>query len=102
MIISSQPQHVIVRSTNRSEIFCCTTDYRLYLEKLQTACKKHDCRIHVELHRLGTEDRERRAGYRAPFNQAISEPQICGDAPPYTSLVFANISTKTNLTFLLR
>src|SRR5262245_47941037 len=94
MIIANQPQHVIVRSTNRSEIFCCTADYRLDLEKLRTACKKPDCRVHVELHRLGTEDSERRAAYRALFNQAISETQICGDASPYTSLVFTNISTR--------
>lgn len=47
MIIPGQPQHVIVRGNNRSEIFCCDADYRFYLEKLQAACKKHDCRVHA-------------------------------------------------------
>jgi len=31
MIIAGQPQHVIVRGNNRSEIFCCAADYRFYL-----------------------------------------------------------------------
>lgn len=47
MVIPGQPQHVIVRGNNRSEIFCCEADYRFYLEKLQAACKKHDCQIHA-------------------------------------------------------
>ncbi len=47
MIIPGQPQHVIVRGNNRSEIFCCDTDYHFYLEKLQAACKKHGCQIHA-------------------------------------------------------
>lgn len=47
MIISGQPQHVIVRGNNRSEIFCCEADYRFYPEKFQAACKKHDCQIHA-------------------------------------------------------
>lgn len=47
MIIPGQPQHVIVRGNNRSEIFCCDADYRFYLEKLQAACKKHDCQVHA-------------------------------------------------------
>lgn len=47
MIIPGQPQHVIVRGNNRSEIFCCDADYRFYLEKLQAACKKHDVQIHA-------------------------------------------------------
>jgi len=47
MVIPGQPQHIIVRGNNRSEIFCCDADYRFYLEKLLAACKKHDCQIHA-------------------------------------------------------
>jgi putative transposase len=47
MVIPGQPQHVIVRGNNRSEIFCCDADYRFYLEKLLAACKKHDCQVHA-------------------------------------------------------
>lgn len=47
MVIPGQPQHIIVRGNNRSEIFCCDADYRYYLEKLQAACKKHDCQVHA-------------------------------------------------------
>ncbi len=47
IIIPGQPQHVIVRGNNRSEIFCCEADYHFYLEKLQVACKKHDCHVHA-------------------------------------------------------
>jgi putative transposase len=46
LIIPGQPQHVIVRGNNRSEIFCCDADYRFYLEKLQAACKVHGCLVH--------------------------------------------------------
>lgn len=46
MIIPGQPQHVIVRGNNCCEIFCCVADYRFYLDKLQAACKKHDCQVH--------------------------------------------------------
>ncbi len=33
-VILGQPQHVIVRGNNRSEIFCADADYHFYLEKL--------------------------------------------------------------------
>src|SRR5512139_164511 len=46
-VIPGQPQHVIVRGNNRSEIFCADADYQFYLEKLQLACDKHDCNIHA-------------------------------------------------------
>ena len=46
-ILPGQPQHVIVRGNNRSEIFCAEADYRLYLEKLQQACDKHGCDVHA-------------------------------------------------------
>jgi len=46
-VIPGQPQHVIVRGNNRSEIFCADADYQFYLEKLQLACDKHDCKIHA-------------------------------------------------------
>ncbi len=42
-----QPQHLIIRGNNRAEIFCCETDYIFYQEKLQAACKKHNCQIHA-------------------------------------------------------
>jgi putative transposase len=45
--IPGQPQHVIVRGNNRSEIFRADADYRFYLEKLQAACEKHGCDIHA-------------------------------------------------------
>ena len=40
-VIPGQPQHVIVRGNNRSEIFCADADYQFYLEKLKLACEKH-------------------------------------------------------------
>lgn len=46
-VIPDQPQHVIVRGNNRSEIFCADADYQFYLEKLQLACDKHDCKLHA-------------------------------------------------------
>lgn len=45
--LPDQPQHVIVRGNNRSEIFCADEDYRFYLEKLKLACDKHGCSIHA-------------------------------------------------------
>ncbi len=47
MIIAGQPQHVIVRGNNRSELFCCDADYLFYREKLEAACIKHDCQVHA-------------------------------------------------------
>lgn len=44
--IPGQPQHVIVRGNNRTEIFCADEDYRFYLEKLKLACDKHGCELH--------------------------------------------------------
>lgn len=46
-VILGQPQHVIVRGNNRSEIFCTDADYRFYLDKLQITCDKHACKIHA-------------------------------------------------------
>jgi len=46
-VIPDQPQHVIVRGNNRSEIFCADADYQFYLEKLQLACDKHGCEVHA-------------------------------------------------------
>lgn len=46
-VIPDQPQHVIVRGNNRSEIFCSNADYQFYLKKLHLACVKHDCQIHA-------------------------------------------------------
>jgi putative transposase len=46
-VIPDQPQHVIVRGNNRTEIFCADADYQFYLEKLQQACDKHNCQLHA-------------------------------------------------------
>jgi len=46
-VIPDQPQHVIVRGNNRSDIFCAGADYQFYLEKLQHACDKHACKLHA-------------------------------------------------------
>jgi putative transposase len=46
-VIPDQPQHVIVRGNNRTEIFCADADYQFYLEKLQLACDKHGCKLHA-------------------------------------------------------
>lgn len=46
-VMPGQPQHVIVRGNNRTDIFCADEDYQFYLEKLQLACNKHDCKIHA-------------------------------------------------------
>ena len=46
-ILPGQPQHVILRGNNRTEIFCAEADYLFYLEKLQSACKKYNCDIHA-------------------------------------------------------
>ncbi|MEQ1528854.1 MAG: transposase, partial [Methylococcales bacterium] len=47
IIVPGQPQHVIVRGNNRTDIFRADADYRYYLEILQAACKKHACQIHA-------------------------------------------------------
>ncbi len=46
-VIPGQPQHVILRGNNRTEIFCADADYRFYLEKLQLACDHHGCDIYA-------------------------------------------------------
>jgi len=46
-VIPGQPQHVIVRVNNRTDIFYADADYQFYLEKLQLAYNKHDCKIHA-------------------------------------------------------
>ena len=46
-VIPGQPQHVILRGNNRTEIFCADVDYQFYLEKLQQACTTHGCGIHA-------------------------------------------------------
>lgn len=63
-VIPGQPQHVIVRGNNRSEIFCADSDYHFYVEKLKEACDKHRCDIHAyvlmtnHVHLLLTPDSE--------------------------------------------
>lgn len=46
-IIPGQPQHVILRGNNRSDIFRAETDYRFFFEKLQMACVKHGSELHA-------------------------------------------------------
>ena len=46
-VIPGQPQHVILRGNNRTEIFCADADYQFYLEKLQLACATHGCDLHA-------------------------------------------------------
>ncbi|SHL17182.1 putative transposase [Nitrosospira sp. Nsp11] len=46
-ILPGQPQHVILRGNNRTEIFCAEADYRFYFDKLRLACEKHGCDIHA-------------------------------------------------------
>ncbi len=46
-VIPGQPQHLIVRGNNRTEIFRADADYRFYLEKLRIARDKHSCKIHA-------------------------------------------------------
>ena len=67
-VIPDQPQHVIVRGNNRTEIFCAEADYKFYLEKLQLACDKHGCKLHAyvlmtnHLHLLITPQEEQGIG----------------------------------------
>lgn len=67
-VIPEQPQHVIVRGNNRTEIFCAEADYQFYLEKLQQACDKHACQLHAyvlmtnHLHLLITPQEEQSIG----------------------------------------
>lgn len=67
-VIPGQPQHVIVRGNNRSEIFCADADYQFYLEKLRQACDKHACQLHAyvlmtnHLHLLITPQEEQGIG----------------------------------------
>lgn len=42
-----QPQHVIIRGNNRSEIFCSAEDYYFYLDKLKASTDKHNCSVHA-------------------------------------------------------
>ncbi|XCN73103.1 MAG: transposase [Candidatus Electrothrix aestuarii] len=46
-VLVGHPQHVIIRGNNREPIFYADEDYRFYLEKLQSACQKHNCDIHA-------------------------------------------------------
>jgi putative transposase len=46
-VIPGQPQHIILRGNNRTEIFCADADYQFYLEKLQQACTTHGCELHA-------------------------------------------------------
>lgn len=41
------PQHIIQRGNNRQATFFAEEDYRLYLDSLGEAAKKHDCSIHA-------------------------------------------------------
>lgn len=45
--ISGQPQHIILRGNNRTELFLEEADFHFFLEKLQAACEKHGCDLHA-------------------------------------------------------
>lgn len=44
---SGQPQHVIGRGNDCTNIFCAEADHQCYLERLQLACDKHACKLHA-------------------------------------------------------
>ncbi len=46
-LIPNQPHHIIQRGNNRQIIFCATTDYHHYLEKLLCVSEKYNCEIHA-------------------------------------------------------
>jgi putative transposase len=46
-MVPGLPQHVIQRGNNRSPCFAAASDYRFYLDCLETACERHDCRVHA-------------------------------------------------------
>lgn len=46
-VTPGQPQHVILRGNNRSEVFRVEADYRFLLEKLRLACEKHAAEVHA-------------------------------------------------------
>mgnify|MGYP001812833589 FL=1 len=41
------PQHVIQRGNNRDIIFATDQDYRIYLERLEEACRRYACEVHA-------------------------------------------------------
>lgn len=45
--INGQPQHVILRGNNRTDIFHEEADYQFFLDKLQAGCEKHECDLHA-------------------------------------------------------
>lgn len=63
-MLPGQPQHIIQRGNNRSEVFCTEANYRFYLDKLSSAAKEHGCAIHAYVlmtnhaHLLMTPERE--------------------------------------------
>ncbi|MDX8385209.1 MAG: transposase [Gallionella sp.] len=46
-ILPGQPQHIILRGNNRTDIFCVEADYQFYLEKLKQGCETHGCDLHA-------------------------------------------------------
>jgi putative transposase len=47
LILPGVPQHVIQRGNNREPCFFAESDYRRYLDDLQTSAGKRSCRIHA-------------------------------------------------------
>lgn len=45
--IAGVPQHLVQRGNNRQDCFKDEADYRLYMELLGKACKRHDCDVHA-------------------------------------------------------
>jgi putative transposase len=46
-VLPGHPQHVIIRGNNRDPVFIVDADYRLFLDKLRDATRKHQCDIHA-------------------------------------------------------
>jgi putative transposase len=45
--IPGMPQHITQRGNNRQACFYAAEDYRLYLELLGDACRRHECSLHA-------------------------------------------------------
>lgn len=45
--LPGQPQHVILRGNNRTDIFAAEDDYHFFKECLHTAAQQHGCDIHA-------------------------------------------------------
>ena len=70
-ILPGQPQHVILRGNNRTEIFWVGTDYRFYLDKLRLAWEKYDGDIHANVSMTNPRALTHYTPRRAEFEQSL-------------------------------